>query len=142
LTSVVTNFGYGPLLHVGQTAMGSPWRALLCVGLAYFLIGVVVPSAVLGARGELRGFTALGLRSGLAAGALGVTGALCIISAFNYGGAPVYVMPLVYSGAPVVNVLLSMLLHPPKYSPSPFLYLGMALAATGASMVLYFKPQS
>ena len=58
------------------------------------------------------------------------------------GGSAIYVMPLVYAGAPVVNVLLSMALHPPKRSPNPLLYLGMVLAAGGASMVLYFKPQS
>ena len=31
---------YGPALHKGQVALGSPMRALLCVGVAYFLIGV------------------------------------------------------------------------------------------------------
>jgi hypothetical protein len=133
---------YGPLLHIGQGVLGGPWKALLCVGLAYFLIGVVVPASALGAQGQLNGFHGRGLRSGLAAGGLGVLGAICIISAFNYGGSAIYVMPLVYAGAPVVNALLSMALHPPKRSPSPLLYVGMLLAAGGASMVLYFKPQS
>ena len=34
---------YGPALHRGQVALGNPMRALLCVGVAYFLIGVLVP---------------------------------------------------------------------------------------------------
>jgi len=51
------------------------------------------------------------------------------------------VMPLVFGGAPVVNVLFSMYLHPPKVAPNPLLWLGMALVAIGASLVLYFKPQ-
>ncbi len=35
---------YGPVLHSGQVALGvSPMRALLCVGLAYFLIGILIP---------------------------------------------------------------------------------------------------
>jgi drug/metabolite transporter (DMT)-like permease len=34
---------YGPALHRGQTELGNPMRALLCVGVAYFLIGVLVP---------------------------------------------------------------------------------------------------
>ena len=34
---------YGPVLHQGQVQLGSPLRALLCVGAAYFLIGVLVP---------------------------------------------------------------------------------------------------
>ena len=38
---------YGPVLHRGQLALGSPMRALLCVGVAYFLIGVLAPVASL-----------------------------------------------------------------------------------------------
>jgi hypothetical protein len=39
-----------------------------------------------------------------------------------------------------VNVLLSMVMHPPKTAPSPLLYLGFVLASVGAGMVLYFRP--
>jgi len=67
---------------------------------------------------------------------------VCIIFAFRYGGLPTYVMPLVFAGAPLVNVLFSMWLHPPKVSPNPLLYVGFLLAATGAGLVLYFKPQA
>jgi hypothetical protein len=76
------------------------------------------------------------------AGALGALGAVCIILAFRAGGLPTYVMPLVFGGAPLVNVLVSMATHPPRTTPSPMLYLGFLLAATGAYMVLHFKPQS
>ena len=51
-------------------------------------------------------------------------------------------MPLVFGGAPVINVLFSMYQHPPKESPNPLLYVGFVLVALGAGMVLYFKPQS
>ena len=51
---------YGPALHGGQVQLGSPMRALLCVGVAYFLIGVLVPVATLSASGELNGFTMKG----------------------------------------------------------------------------------
>jgi hypothetical protein len=64
-----------------------------------------------------------------------------IIYAFRAGGLPAYVMPLVFGGAPVVNVLFTMYLHPPKASPNPLLWLGFVLVAVGASLVLYFKPQ-
>ena len=69
-------------------------------------------------------------------------GAVCIIWAFKAGGSPTYVMPLVFTGAPLVNVLVSLLMHPPKAAPSPLLYLGFVLAAAGAGMVLYYKPAS
>jgi hypothetical protein len=51
-------------------------------------------------------------------------------------------MPLVFGGAPLVNVLFTIWQHPPKAAPNPLLYLGFLLAALGAGMVLYYKPQS
>ena len=130
----------GPALHRGQVALGSPMRALLCVGVAYFLIGVLVPLATLSYQGELSGFTMKGSLAATLGGALGAAGAVCIIFAFRYGGLPTYVMPLVFAGAPLVNVMFSMWVHPPKNSPSPLLYVGFVLASLGAGMVLYFKP--
>ena len=135
---------YGAMLHQGQTALKSPLRALLCVGVAYFLIGVLVPVAGLASQGQLssEGFTSAGTITATVAGALGAIGAACIIWAFKVGGVPTYVMPLVFGGAPVINVLVTMLLHPPKSSINPLLFVGMALVVLGASMVLYFRPQS
>lgn len=133
---------YGPSLHRGQVALGNPMRALLCVGVAYFLIGVLVPLITLSTQGELSGFTMKGSIGATLAGVLGAAGAVCIIFAFKFEGTPTYVMPLVFAGAPLVNVLFSMWLHPPKTSPNPMLYLGFILAALGAGLVLYFKPQS
>jgi hypothetical protein len=51
-------------------------------------------------------------------------------------------MPLVFGGAPLVNVLVSIAVHPPKTAPHPLLYVGFVMAAAGAGLVLYFKPQS
>ncbi len=133
---------YGPALHRGQVQLGHPLRALLCVGMAYFLIGVLVPLIGLSYQGNLKGFSAGGVTSATLAGALGAIGAICIIWAFQTGGLPAYVMPLVFGGAPLVNVLVSMGLHPPKTAPNPLLYVGFLLTALGAGLVLYFKPQS
>ena len=131
---------YGVLLHQGQTQLGNPLKALLCVGAAYFLIGVVVPVLGLSAQGSLSGFNPNGLITATVAGALGAAGAACIIWAFKAGGLPLYVMPLVFGGAPVVNVLISMAIHPPKSAINPMLYVGFALASAGAALVLYFRP--
>jgi hypothetical protein len=133
---------YGVLLHQGQVALGNPLKALLCVGVAYFLIGVLVPVAALSAQGNLGSFNSGGLTTATIAGALGALGAVCIIYAFRSGGLPVYVMPLVFGGAPVVNVLLTMTLHPPKNPVNPLLFVGLLFASVGAAMVLYFKPTS
>ncbi len=135
---------YGAMLHQGQVKLGSPVRSLLCVGVAYFLIGVIVPVAMLYSQGQLnvQGWNAFGTTTATAAGALGAVGAVCIILAFKSGGLPTYVMPLVFGGAPVINVLVTMLIHPPKSAPNPLLFLGFLLVVLGASMVLYFRPQS
>ena len=133
---------YGPTLHRGQVQLGSPLRALLCVGVAYFLIGVLFPLVALWYQGDLNGFNMKGTTSATFGGALGAIGAICIIYAFKTGGLPTYVMPLVFAGAPVINVLFSMWLHPPKTAPNPLLYVGIVMASLGAGLVLYFKPQS
>src|SRR5437870_4457318 len=131
---------YGVMLHRGQVQLGNPMRALLCVGLAYFLIGVVVPAAMLATQGGLAGFNSGGSTWATIGGALGAIGAIFIILAFKAGGLPAYVMPLVFGGAPVINVLVAMWMHPPKSAINPMLYLGFVLVAGGAGMVLYFRP--
>jgi hypothetical protein len=131
---------YGVMLHGGQVRLGNPLKALLCVGIAYFLIGVLVPVGGLTTQGQLRGFNAQGAVIATVAGALGALGAVCIIYAFRAGGSPTIVMPLVFGGAPLVNVLVTMATHPPEHAPNPLLYVGFLLASVGAGMVLYFKP--
>ncbi len=131
---------YGALLHQGQMQLGSPLKALLCVGVAYFLVGVIVPVAGLGLQGDLGGFDSRGIMTATIAGALGAAGAACVIWSFRFGGLPVYVMPLVFAGAPIVNVLVSIAMHPPKQALNPLLFVGFVLASAGAGLVLYYRP--
>jgi len=135
---------YGAMLHQGQVQLKNPLRALLCVGIAYFMIGVIVPIGALASQNLLssEGFNFSGTMTATVAGALGAIGAVCIIWAFKSGGLPTYVMPLVFGGAPVVNVLVTLVIHPPKSSINPLLFVGFLLVVVGASMVLYFRPQS
>jgi uncharacterized membrane protein len=133
---------YGPTLHKGQLMLGNPMRALLCVGVAYFLVAVIVPGGTLVSQGQLNHFNASGTLFATLGGVLGAFGAIFVIWAFRAGGVPTYVMPIVFAGAPIVNVLYTMWTHPPKVAPNPLLYVGFIMAAAGAGMVLYFKPQS
>jgi hypothetical protein len=133
---------YGASLHKGQMDLGNPLRALLCVGAAYFLIGVIVPVVALSSQGELRNFNASGTTTATLAGALGAIGAVFIIFAFRAGGLPTYVMPIVFGGAPIINVLTTIAIHPPKSSINPLFFAGVLRAAAGAGLVLYFRPQS
>ncbi len=132
---------YGPVLHGSQALMDSRLRPFICVGIAYFLIAVIVPVILL-ARGRDRGTWALaGVIWSLFAGACGALGALGIILALAAGGRPIYVMPLVFGGAPVVNTLLTAWLNKAFGElKAPFLA-GLLLVITGAVTVLIFKPQ-
>ena len=131
---------YGAMLHQGQQQLGNPLKALLCVGVAYFLVGVVIPVATLSSQGALGGWNSGGTTTATIAGILGAAGAACIIWAFRNGGIPLYVMPLVFGGAPLVNVITATILTPPKSEVNPLLYVGFVIAAIGAAMVLYFRP--
>src|SRR5260221_12140411 len=94
---------YGVLLHQGGLQLGNPLKALLCVGVAYFLIVVLVPGGELSAQGGLSNFNGTGLITATVAGALGAIGAACIIYAFKYGCLPLSVQQLMFSGSPIVH---------------------------------------
>ncbi len=133
---------YGPTLHRGQTAMaGSRLRPFLCVGLAYFLIAVIVPTLLLTTWESQTHFTFSGSAWSLAGGAAGALGALGIIMAFNFGGKPIFVMPLVFGGAPVINTFVSVI-HEGNYDQlDPMFYAGLIVVAAGAVTVLIFAPK-
>ena len=133
---------YGPVLHVGQHDMdGSRWRPFVCVGLAYFVIAVLVPVAMLRTRGEIGHWSVRGTVYSLAAGAAGAVGALGIIMAFNFGGSPIYVMPLVFGCAPVVNTFVTMFLARSFKAAGPLFFAGLILVAAGAVTIMVFKPE-
>lgn len=141
---------YGPVLHKGQMAMdNSRLRAFLCVGMAYFLIAVVVPIVMLATSGERGTWSVTGIIWSSAAGAAGAIGALGIILAFQMGGSPVWVMPLVFGGAPVVNAFLSMyfsgayseLRGAPMTMRFGLFVGGLVMVSIGAFLVLFFAPK-
>jgi len=132
---------YGPVLHFGREAMQSSLRPFVCVGLAYFLIAVLAPLVLLAWRGERGAWSAKGVLWSLIAGAAGALGALGVILALGFGGKPIYVMPLVFGGAPVVNTLLTAFMNKAfDQLKAPFLA-GLILVVLGAVTVLVFKPQ-
>jgi hypothetical protein len=154
LLFIIASFGltifcwgvYGPVLHWGQADMATTvgqyarLKPFVCVGLAYFLIGVVIPIIWLVTRGEKGHWTTSGTVLSLAAGVLGAVGALGIILAFNSGGRPVYVMPLVFGGAPVVNAFLTIYLVHKLKEIGPLFLAGLIMVALGAVIVLVFAP--
>jgi drug/metabolite transporter (DMT)-like permease len=135
---------YVPAIHAGQRAIGGRapglW-AFLLVGAAYVLVAVLAPLGLLAWQRELgQPPSARGAGIALLAGALGALGALFVILALRSGGTPLTVPPLVFAGAPVVATLIALLLHPPARAPTWPFFVGIALAAVGAALVLRFKP--
>jgi hypothetical protein len=136
---------YGPTLHKGQMAMaGSRLRPFLCVGLAYFLIAVIVPYLLLAVSPALDpgAWNVSGTIWSLAGGAAGAIGALGIILAFNFGGKPIFVMPLVFGGAPVVNTFVALTKSGMVGEVGALFIAGLILVAAGAVTVLIFAPRA
>jgi hypothetical protein len=136
---------YGPVLHEGQLGLGIPGRPsslrpLICVGIAYFLIAVIVPVVMLQVRGEKGHWTISGAFWSFLAGAAGAVGALGIVMAFKFGGRPVFVMPLVFGLAPVMNTFVTMWMTKTLRLASPIFIAGVIIVAIGAAGVMYSKP--
>lgn len=141
---------YGIALHEGAMGMQDPsngrYKAFLLVGLMYFLFAVVAPLLLLGARGADLNFfhyPKTGLLWSSVAGILGAAGAFGVLLAFGAQGKPAAVMSIVFAGAPVVNAVVSLVMHPPKggvSSISPMFFAGILLAASGGFLVTRYKP--
>jgi drug/metabolite transporter (DMT)-like permease len=140
---------YGILLHTGQIAMADPvngrYKAFLLVGVAYLLTAVIGSMVVLWVNGADWSFPAGGLTWSLLAGTVGAIGAFGVLLAFGARGTPAVVMSIVFAGAPIVNAVVSMAVHPPAGGLSGLNWqfvLGIVLAALGGCLVTLFKPAS
>lgn len=138
---------YGLLLHSGQMQMNDPvngrYKAFLFVGIAYFLTAVLAPLVLLATRGASWSFPAGGMWWSLVAGLAGAAGAFAVLLAFGAKGSPTVVMSIVFAGAPIVNAVVSLILHPPAggYGAIRWQFLaGILLAALGGCMVTLYKP--
>lgn len=143
LATIVCWGAYVPMIHNGQQAFGpkpNAFRAFLFIGVAYFLVSLGVLGWIVVTKVEPLKLTAAGVSLSTLAGILGAIGALGIVFALMNGGKPIAVAPLVFAGAPIVNTMVSMLWHRPASAPNPMFYVGIGLAAVGASIVLYYKP--
>lgn len=138
---------YGVFLHGGQLGMADPvngrYKAFLFVGVAYFLTAVLAPLAILLVSGADWNFPVRGMVLSLVAGTAGATGAFCVLLAFGAKGSPAAVMSIIFAGAPVVNAIVSMALHPPAGGIGGVrwqFFAGIALAAVGGGLVTLYKP--
>lgn len=165
---------YVPLIFYGGSELGgkplSRMIAILCVGVAYFLIGVVVPLYFLFStdRAQWPTLNVTGLLFSGLAGVAGAVGALCVIFAskaametglaikkeypdFNPATYRMYIAPLIFALAPIINTIVSLLWHPKAGAPFHFgleklpdykLVVGIVLVGLGSFLVLLSKEQS
>lgn len=135
---------YGSVLHKGQHDLGgSRLKPLICVGISYFVVAIIVPVAILAINGKLSGdWQFKGIAFSLAAGVAGAFGAFGIVLALTAGGKPIYVMPLVFGCAPIINVFVSMYFAKISWKElSPVFIAGLILVSVGAATVLMFQPR-
>lgn len=147
LMTVVSWGLYGVFLHSGQMGMSDPvngrYKAFLFVGIAYLLTAVVGPALVLLVNGATWTMPAKGMGWSLLAGTVGALGAFCVLLAFGAKGTPSVVMAIVFAGAPIVNAIVALALHPPAGGWGAMRWqfvAGILLAALGGFLVTKYKP--
>lgn len=164
---------YVPIIFYGGNELSAKpgpsgrFMAILCVGGAYFLMGVLFPLLMfatgwLGVKWDDVNTSASGIMFASLAGVAGAVGAICVIfattaamTAAREAGLPpptfrVYIAPLIFGLAPVINVLVSMMWHPQKGDPWHFgfempgwkLWVGILLVGLGAALVLFSKEEA
>ena len=194
-------FGGQMLSPADPKAIGGRLASILCVGVAYFLLAVVVPLALMALRDDAQvKWQSTGLVFSGLAGMMGAVGAICVIFASKAAtdtartdfGATVttmqqtidaepdtakkaelttklvafkgeqkgyiakyriYIAPLIFCLAPLINTLLSLVWHPDKdtgrwaefhlEAPNSWhLPVGILMVAAGTFLVLYSKEAS
>lgn len=161
---------YVPLVFFGGTELttrpgtiGGRLASILCVGIAYFLLAVVIPVVLMSLRDDAKPeWKTTGLVFSGLAGVAGAVGAICVIFAskaavdaaklegVNPATYRVYIAPLIFALAPAINTLLSLVWHPKSGNPWHFalelpgwkLPAGILLVAIGTFLVLYSKEEA
>ena len=139
---------YGIFLHKGQVKMADPvngkYKAFLFVGLAYFLIAVLAPLALLIKNGVTWKMPGDAITWSLLAGVVGALGAFFVLLAFANKGIPSVVMSIIFAGAPIINAAISiMIMEGLKFSSIDYrFFLGILMAAAGGCLVTFYKPHS
>ncbi|MAF11799.1 hypothetical protein CMK11_15235 [Candidatus Poribacteria bacterium] len=138
---------YGVLLHTGAIGMADPvhgrYKAFLFVGVAYLLVAVLGSIVMLQMNGASWDFPKKGVVWSTLAGVVGAIGALGVLLAFGAKGSPAVVMSIVFAGAPIVNAITALIVHPPAAGFGAVRWqfvAGIACAAAGGCLVTLFRP--
>jgi hypothetical protein len=156
---------YVPIIFYGGNELGrltnARLMAILCVGVAYFVIGVLFPLFMfLTGSYPWPDLKATGLVFSGLAGVAGAVGAIGVIFATQTARAAapadnpdlyrLFIAPLIFGLAPVINTLVSTVWHPKPGQPFHFevdlpgwkLWVGIVLVGIGAALVLFSKEEA
>lgn len=164
---------YVPIIFYGGSELGGKANArllaILCVGGAYFVIGVLFPLFLFltGQQQLPSPMKTTGLVFASLAGMAGAIGAICVVFAssaamqtglaqkainpeFNPATYRLLIAPIIFGLAPVINTLVSSVWHPQKGNPFHFgldlpgwkLWVGVLFVAIGVAIVLYSKEEA
>jgi hypothetical protein len=163
---------YVPIIFYGGSELGGRQNArlmaILCVGVAYFVLAVLFPLALfLSGQQQWPSLKTTGLVFASLAGVAGAVGAICVVFAsssamvagleakklnpdFNPASYRLLIGPLIFGLAPVINTLVSSFWHPQPGNPWHFevhlpgwkLAVGILLVGAGSFLVLYSKDEA
>jgi hypothetical protein len=161
-TYVPIIFYGGTELSTGPGTIGGRLASILCVGVAYVVLAVIIPLSLMSLRSDASPNWKLnGLVFSSLAGVAGAIGAICVIFAskaavdaakaegVNPATYRMYIAPLIFALAPAINTILSLIWHPKPGSPWHFdfempgwkLPAGIVLVAIGTFLVLMSKEE-
>jgi drug/metabolite transporter (DMT)-like permease len=156
---------YVPFVQQGIAGLQrNSFASFLCVGVAYFLIAVLFPIGMFMSGEKTPQWNAYGITFATLAGVTGALGALCVIYANRSAGQlarenpnldidyRLYIGPIIFAMAPLLNTIVSLLWHPSpaegamifglKHLPTWKFLLGIVLTGTGTFLILYSKEEA
>lgn len=135
---------YGPALAQARSALQSPFKPYVAIGVAYLIWAIGGGLLGMKGRGEPMQFTGSGVTWSFIAGTLGAWGAFTLTMAMVTGGVriPHVVMSLVFPGAVLVSALVGMYQTRHEVRTPPGLFAGIAVVLVGAALIAYNTPQS
>lgn len=134
---------YGPALAQSRTALGSPFKPYVMIGVAYLVWGICGGLVGMWWKADTFSFQGVGSLWGFIAGSLGAWGALALTLTMFTGGnrMPHIVMPIVFGGGVTVSALVGLWKTRAWVSASPWLYVGLAGMLVCAALIAYHTPQ-
>ena len=164
---------YVPIIFFGGSELGGKANArlmaILCVGGAYFVIGVLFPLFLFltGQQPFPSPLKPTGLVFASLAGVAGAVGAMCVVFAssgamqaglaqkaidptFNPSSYRLLIAPMIFGLAPIINTLVASVWHPKPGEPFHFglelpgwkMWAGILLVSVGVAIVLYSKEEA